>query len=296
MTKKLASLALALVMCLSLCVPVLATEQQIGYSDSCMLERGYMLSSKILDNGHLLVSLSKDDTLLESTETDYENQTLITVSYSNTTRAASTQVITFESFMGNSALDQNNLSENPSTLAVRAYSHFADVSFRSQIGTDFFFTPTSQVFVRTNTPGDLVVQKVQVCSLGNSVTQVVSSFSVVLGVVFPELSMVKSFLIALGILIGGNAVSQSVDYADIESRRYGESLRATYNNRSVDYVEGARIVASGAASNGKYANQTFYDGMCSYNILSGNLAQGQQIFNSFFSGYGTCRSMTVTAV
>lgn len=233
--------------------------------------------------------------MLESTETDYENKTLTTTRNNSAMRNASIQVISFDSFIDSEAAEQDNPVENISTLSSGTYYHFADVSFRSQIGTDFYFTPTAQVFVPDNTPGDLVKQKVNVGSLGGSVTEVVSGFSVALGLIAPELSAVQSFLISMGILVGGELVS-SIDYVSLESRRYGESIRAIYNSNSVDYDEGAHIVASGDAHNGKYKNQTFYDGMCQYNILNGNLSQGRQIFNSFFKSYGTCRSMSVTAV
>ena len=126
-------------------------------------------------------------------------------------------------------------------------------------------------------------------------TEVVSGFSVILGLFYPEMSAVKAFLVGMGVLVGGKIVS-SVDYVSLEARRYGESIRVVYNNTSHDYDEGAHIVASGNAHNGKYKSQTFYDGMCRYNILNGNLGQGQQIFDSFFKAYGTCRSMSVTAI
>lgn len=59
----------------------------------------------------------------------------------------------------------------------------------------------------------------------------------------------QSILISMGILVGGKIVS-SIDYVSLESRRYGESIRAIYNSNSVDYDEGAHIVASGDAHNG----------------------------------------------
>jgi len=298
--KKIISILLLLALTYSICMPAFAVNKENEtnhYYSSCTFNDGSIIEGRILDNGNLLISLSKNNVLVESTEVDYSQQVLIYTDASAKSRISSKHEIPFSSFIEPVPSGNTNSTGDTYAFANRPFTHFADVSFRTQIGTDYYFTPKAQVYVRNNTPGDLVKQRVRVSDLGEGTTTIVSGFSVVLGLAFPDLNAVKSFLISLGVFTADLIVSPIVDYVSLEATRYGETLKATYENEEIVFDEGAHIVASAnVEKNGKYANQTFYDGMCKQNILDKKLAYGSGICTAFFKGYGTPRSMSVIEV
>lgn len=264
------------------------TAELFEYYDTCSFEDGSILEASILDNGNLLISLSKDNILLESTEIDYTRRVLLFTDASNDSKTHYIKEIPFSSYMEYNSLGNEDLS----TLANGTYTQFGKVSFRGQIGTDYFSTPKADVYVRHNAPGDKVLQTVHVSNV-SSVTTLVSIVVSALAIVRPEITAIKSFLITLGLIVADGSISTTIDNIELEAIRYGENIKAVYNGKSHEYTEGARIKASGNIKvNGKHANQVFYDGLCEKHVRDAKIEFCSDIYSTFFRGYGTLRGMT----
>lgn len=291
MKKRFTGLFLVIVLTISTIIPAFAmhgTADLPECYDSCSFEDGSVLGASILDNGNVLITLSKDNILLEATEIDYIRKVLLFTDASNEGKARCTKKIPFSSYMACDSLPDKNIA----IAASGTYTKFGKVSFRGQIGIDFYSTPEADVYVRHNTPSDTIRQTVHVGNT-SSVTSLVGLIVSALAMKYPEITAVKSFLISLGLLAADGMLTVTVDYVELESKKYGENIKAVYNGKSQEYTEGARFVTTGnIEENGKYANRVFYDGLCEKHVRDAKTEFCSGIYNVFFRGYGTLRSMT----
>lgn len=293
MKKRVIGVFLIVAIAISMFTPALAANkisETIQYYDSCTLADGSVLAVSTLGNGNVLVTLTKDNVLLESTEIDYAKKVLLFTDTSTRSRASHTKEIPFSSYM----TYESQPSKGKPAAAKGSYTKFGQVSFRTQISTDYYSTPKADVSVRHNTPGDKIVQTVNVKGT-HSLTTLISLFVSALAIVRPEITAVKGFLITLGLVAADGILTNTVDNVELEAIRYGENIKVTYNGDSKEYPEGARIVTTAdIKKNGKHADKVFYDGLCEKRVRDCNLEYCSCIYNTFFTGYGTLRSMSFT--
>ena len=266
-----------------------AASEAVVYYDSCTLEDGSVLAVSTLGIGNVVITLKKDNVLLESTEIDYNREVLVVTNATATTRSRSsnTREIPFSSYI--TKKPQSNT--NKPAAARGKYTKFGYVSFRGQIRTDYFFTPKAEVQVRHNTPGDPVYQRVRVSNV-SEVTTLIGLVVSALSIEFPVITAVRGFLISLGLITGNAIIAGTVDYVDLEAVRYGENIKDLYNGDEQEFPEGARIVATGNVKNGKHAKQVFYDGLCERHVRDAKIEFCTPIYSAFFRGYGTLRGMS----
>lgn len=235
-----------------------------GYVDSCILEDGTELRAEYTDDQHLLISQYKDGVLIESTETDYDNQEFIYTTYNKKGRSTGQQIDKIEDIVEAVKADKpTDVATDSGDIDTRAgtYHHFANVTFRTQIGTDYYKTPEAWLYVKYNKTEDVANNTVHVDKISGGVTKVISAFSIALGLLVPQLGAVESFLIGLTVLVGGE-VSNAISVVTLESQKRSETIRGSYSQTTVDFAQGATIKATGNTNNGKHKNQTFYDGIC----------------------------------
>lgn len=292
MKKRIVAMILFIAVAVSMFTPCAAAKKAdvaVKHSNSSIRADGSVLAFSTLENGNLLITLTKDNVLLESTEVDFAKKTLLVTSVSEEDRITHTKEVQISSLITYEKLPNEN-SPIMATSPLGPYKKFGKVSFRGQIGIDYFSTPSADVYVRQNSEGPPVLQTVKVKGT-STVTEVLGLFSSALGAVV-ELTLLQEFLIALGIFTVGLVLTNAVDYVDLRAVKYGESIKAVYNGNETELPEGYRIVATGEASNGKYANKTFYSGACEQHVRDCNINYCHKIYDTFFRGYGTLRGMS----
>lgn len=90
MKNRFTGLFLIIALTISMITPAIAinrTDDLFECYDSCSFEDGSVLGVSVPDNGNVLISLSKDNVLLESTEIDYIRKVLLFTDVSNESRA-----------------------------------------------------------------------------------------------------------------------------------------------------------------------------------------------------------------
>ena len=292
MKKRIVAMILFIAVAVSMFTPCFAaskTTDAIQSYDSYTFEDGSVLSISALENGNLLVALTKDNVLLESTEIDYNKKVLLFTDVSSKGRASNTKEIPFSSFITS---EETKPSEGGPEAATPPYVKFGQISFRSQIRTDFYYTPKADVFVRRYPAGATDIRTVHVKDV-SSVTTLLSIIAAGLAIALPQIDAVTSFCITLGLIGADGLLTINVDYVKLESTEYEESIKAEYDGQEQKCALGARIVATGnVPQNGKYANKVFYDGACEQNVRDRKVEYFADIYNAFFRGYGTMRGMS----
>lgn len=273
------------------------------YYDSCELSDGSLLEARILPNGNLIISQSMNGIVISSTETDHTNSRFVCRNYSNARTTPNVKSISIESVVEEiPTLNENystfaSVPTNPTLDGYSRFRHFANVSFRTQIGHDYFETPQGEAYVSEGQPGSPAAYRVHVSDFGNDASMVVSAFVEALGLFQFNLDIMISFLISLGVFLAEGVVAPGIDYANVTGTRHPQIIRFAYDGKYIDRDGGGYVVAMGnVEKNGKYANQTFYDGMCEYNILNKDYNCGAQLYSCFFTNYGTYRGMYVSKV